>query len=439
MRTNRPMRQSRVYIAEGAPAARIDVEQQLRRSVLACLLWEKTFYEEGEDIAERIQRLAAQLDPITVEAIAIEARSVQHLRHVPLLLALSLARRAAPNTAHTIEQVIQRADEITEFVSLYFGGHDRKATGQKLSNQTKQGLTAALRKFDEYQLAKYNRQNAIKLSDVLRLVRPKPASLAQAALWGRLRRNELTVPDTWEVALSTGESKLDAWTRLLHEGKLGALALLRNLRNMGEAGVDQTLIKSAVLAAKADRVLPFRFITAARYAPWLEQELEQLMFRNLADHPKLSGRTILLVDASTSMSWKISEKSELSRYDAAVGLAMLLREVCEQTAVVRYNYQVDGIFNNERGFDLQRALRRPGGGTNTNSAKLQCDAMGYDRLVIITDEQSAEQLSAPVRGTRGYVINVATDENGIGYGPWTHVDGWSESIVTYIQRLEVNT
>jgi 60 kDa SS-A/Ro ribonucleoprotein len=174
MRTNRPMRQ--LVTHEGAPASRISVEQQLRRSVMACLLWEKTFYEDGEDVAERINRLATQLDYATVAAIAIEARDVQHLRHVPLLLALNLARRKAPNVAFVLEHVIQRADEITEFLSLYFEGHDRKASGQKLSNQTKQGLIAALRKFDAYQLAKYNRNNAIKLSDALRLVRPKPTT-----------------------------------------------------------------------------------------------------------------------------------------------------------------------------------------------------------------------------------------------------------------------
>ena len=36
----------------------------------------------------------------------------------------------------------------------------------------------------------------------------------------------------------------------------------------------------------------------------------------------------------------------------------------------------------------------------------------------------------------GYVINVASYRNGIGYGTWTHIDGWSESVVEYIRELE---
>ena len=27
-------------------------------------------------------------------------------------------------------------------------------------------------------------------------------------------------------------------------------------------------------------------------------------------------------------------------------------------------------------------------------------------------------------------------QNGIGYGKWTHIDGWSQSVVEYIRELE---
>jgi hypothetical protein len=36
---------------EGAPAHNNSTELQLRRSVLACLLWESQFYEDGVEIA----------------------------------------------------------------------------------------------------------------------------------------------------------------------------------------------------------------------------------------------------------------------------------------------------------------------------------------------------------------------------------------------------
>ena len=59
---------------------------------------------------------------------------------------------------------------------------------------------------------------------------------------------------------------------------------------------------------------------------------------------------------------------------------------------------------------------------------------GYDRLVVISDEQSHDHVQAP--SGKGYVINVASNRNGVGYGEWTHIDGWSEAVMDYIAELE---
>jgi hypothetical protein len=83
------------------------------------------------------------------------------------------------------------------------------------------------------------------------------------------------------------------------------------------------------------------------------------------------------------------------------------------------------------------AHNQPNGGTFLGASLKQVDSEvreGYDRLVVITDEQSHDQVPA-ARG-RGYVINVASNQNGVGYGVWTHVDGWSEAVVDYIAELE---
>jgi 60 kDa SS-A/Ro ribonucleoprotein len=156
---------------EGAPASRMTPLQALRRSVMSCLLWEKEFYEDGQTIAERIEKLAAQVTVQQLADCAIEARNVAQLRHVPLLLLRSLAARGDRSLLRTtIPQVIRRADEIAEFVSLYFEKGRRP-----LAKQMKRGLGDAFRKFDEYQLAKYEGMGAIKLRDVLRLTHPKPS------------------------------------------------------------------------------------------------------------------------------------------------------------------------------------------------------------------------------------------------------------------------
>src|SRR5579862_9222590 len=139
----------KVKTHEGAVAQRVDAKTELRRTVLTCLLWEDTFYEKGSDIAKRIEELVSRTEPKQVAALAREARSKMQLRHAPLFLTRELARRkdAGPLVAETLEDVIQRADELGEFVSLYW--KDKK---QPLSAGVKRGLAQAFTKFDAYQL-----------------------------------------------------------------------------------------------------------------------------------------------------------------------------------------------------------------------------------------------------------------------------------------------
>ena len=419
---------------EGAPARRLTPLETLRRSVLACLLWEDAFYEDGEQIGERIARLAGEVKPEDVAALAIEAREQMKLRHAPLWLARGLAKRRSPLVGTTLERVIQRPDELAEFLALYWAGGK-----QPISAAAKRGLAAAFTKFDAYQLAKYDRRGmAIKLRDVMFLVHPKPKDAAQAATWKDLADGTLDAPDTWEVALSAGDDPRDTWTRLLVQRKLGALALLRNLRNMHEAGVALDQIRMALETVNVRRVLPFRFIAAARYAPDLEAELERAMFRAAAELPKLPGRTALVVDHSGSMTGApVSRRSELDRFDAARALAMLAREQCEDVVIIVFGSSAKLVSGELRGFALARALARgPGGGTNTEKAKGLADREGYDRIIIITDEQSHQAISAPGGRGRGYVVNVAPYEHGIGYGAWTHVDGRSEAALSYVAATE---
>ncbi|MGC2194677.1 MAG: TROVE domain-containing protein, partial [Terriglobales bacterium] len=211
---------------EGAPVRHISNELQLRRSVLACLLWESQFYEDGIEIAGRIAELVPKVDAERVAALAVEAREQMKLRHAPLLLVREMARHTTHRglVAETLERVIQRADELCEFVAIYW-----KDGRVPLSAQVKKGLAAAFPKFDEYQLAKYDRGGPIKLRDVLFLSHAKPRDDQQAGVWKKLIWGRLAVPDTWEVALSAtgagnGPSKGEAWARLLQENELGALA-----------------------------------------------------------------------------------------------------------------------------------------------------------------------------------------------------------------------
>lgn len=420
---------------EGGRAIQHSNLMTLRRLVLSCLLWEDTFYVDGKSIAEQISEYVEKCDPSEVAALAVEARTKFKLRHVPLLLVREMARLDSHKSfvATVLYEVIERADELAEFLAIYW--KDGKCP---ISAQVKKGLAKAFTKFDEYALAKYNRDSSVKLRDVLFLVHPKANDKKQQKLWDKLTENKLETPDTWEVELSAGKDKKSTFERLLKEEKLGALALLRNLRNMKEAGCSTDLIFKAFDKMNLSRVLPMRFITAARHAPQWEDKLEKVLFKALENREKLSGRTVLLVDVSGSMtSNTISAKSELRPLDVALALGILVRELAEDVAIYSFSSN-EKLVPNRRGFALSEAIDKSQshGGTDLfNSVASIAKKEKADRLIVITDEQSRDSGKLPY--DRNYVINVGQYKNSIAYGKKDiSITGWSDAILDFILEYE---
>lgn len=415
----------------GVVAARMTPEQALRRSVLATLLWEDQFYEDGQTIADRIADLAQKVPPQVVADLAVEAREVQKLRHVPLLLASALARSGGSVVGQTIERVIKRADELAEFLAVYW-----RNGRTPLSKQVKLGLGRAFTKFDAYSLAKYDRDADIRLRDVLFLTHPKPRDEAQAKLWKQLVDGTLPSADTWEHALSSGGDKRTEFERLLGEGKLGYMALLRNLRNMEQSGVSADLVRQAILARKgASNVLPFRYVAAARAAPTFEPELDQALLGSIQDMPQFEGTTLILVDVSGSMGSPLSARSDLRRMDAAATLAAVFPG---KTLVYSFADKVVQVPSRKgmAGVDAIIASQ-PHGWTDLSGAVDMANKRGgFDRLVVITDEQATTRRVPAPRVEKAYMINVASAQNGVGYGAWTHIDGFSEGVLRWMAEFE---
>lgn len=406
--------------------------QELRRAVLCCMLWEHEFYKAGTATADRIQVLARTVPFDELAQLARDARGPYKLRHVPLWLLVAIvdAGHKGSQVGNLIAEVIQRPDEMAEFLSLYWRNGKRS-----LTKQVKVGLAKAFNKFNEYSLAKFDKPGAIKLRDVMFLAHPKPHTEERTALQHRVANNQMATPDTWEAALSAGADKAATWVRLIGEQKLGPQAMLKNLRNMVQAGVGPDAIRQGLKNVKTERVLPFEFITAARYAPQFEPQLEELMFKCLEGN-SLPGNTTILIDKSGSMSHLVSAKSELKRYDAAAGLAMLLREECANVRVFTFNDTAPQEVPPRRGFALRDALGTPAGGTMLGQAVTWCNRnVPADRLIVLTDEESHDVVPGP-RAKKAYMLNVSTYAHTVGYGPWVRVSGWSEAIVDFIKQVE---
>lgn len=367
-----------------------------------------------------------------VNALAIEARSAFNLRHAPLWLCLGLARNHRLK-AQTLADAIQRADELSEFLSMYW-----KDGKTPIAAAVKRGLAKAFTKFDAYQLAKYDRENKVRLRDVLFLTHAKPRDEYQAAVWKQLVDGTLPSPDTWEVNLSAGADKKETWLRLMEERKLGYLALLRNLRNMQQAGISKSTVAQYLETAPGrDRILPFRFVAAAKAVPQWEDIVEPAMLQAAAAMSKLPGTTAILIDVSRSMDAPLSGKSDLGRLDAAAALAILCREIAEGVQVYTFSNHL-AVIPPRRGFSLRDAIvnSQPHSGTQLGAAVAKLNELaGFDRLIVITDEQSHDRVMDPA-APLAYMINVASAQNGVGYGKWTHIDGFSEQVIRFIQEAE---
>lgn len=454
MRVNTPIKFTE-KTHEGAQAVRTTPEQQLRRSVAACMLWEDTFYENGQDVAARIASLIPQCRPEFVAACAFEARTKMNLRHVPLLLVREMARLPQHKAlvGRLLADVIQRPDEITEFLAIYW-----KQGREKVSKQVKLGLAKAFLKFNEYSLAKYNRDGAVKLRDALFLCHAKPDTPEREALWKRLIDGKLVTPDTWEVALSGGADKKAAFERLMADKALGALAFLRNLRNMKEAGVDKASVAAYAQTVDLPRVLPFRFVAAAKACPGWEDICDAMLLRSTAQSPKLPGKTVIVVDVSGSMysAGNISAKSDMTRVQAAGALAAILRETCEDARLYatagndRIRIHATAEVPPRRGMALVEMFTQQefagslgGGGIFLHQCLSFIKDIEHtaDRIIVLTDEQDCDLKLKPETadafGAHNYLLNVSVNKNGIGYKPqWAHIDGWSEAVIDYIRQVE---
>lgn len=440
MKTNKRVQSLVVHTHEGGPAQRGTALMQFRRIISTCLLFENTFYESGVDIAANLEQAASKLPFDELITETIRAKDLG-LRHVPLYAALLLTKQYdGKRVGDTITNVIRRADELAEIIALYW-----KDGKQPLSNQLKRGIANAFGKFNAYQFGKYKgAKNAVSLQDSIRLVHPKADDEERNLLYKQIASDTLPTPDTWEVALSAGADKKATWERLLSENKLGALALLRNLAGMEKAGVDRTLVLESLSKANTKGIFPFQFVTALRAAAFFARGIDDAMLRTAAGASKLSGTTVVLVDVSGSMDHPMSAKSAASYLDAAASVAVELNERCIDCRILTFSnslVEVAGV----RGIGLMQAIARSQmhGGTYLGvslQTMMDKEIVQGNRLVVITDEQSADRVPKDIGFSRGYMVNVTPYRYGVSTGAdkWVHINGFAAGLVDWIVQEEVN-
>ncbi|WP_324367332.1 TROVE domain-containing protein [Pedobacter sp.] len=430
---------------EGAKAFVMTPEMEMYSTVVTWSL-NNSFYEKNEVRMERLRMLIAKCEPLFVGKLAVYARTKMHMRSVPLVLVTELARLHSGDNlvARVTDGVIGRADEITELLACYELLNERKGTKRlnRLSKQLQKGLSAAFNRFDEYQFGKYNRDGSIKLRDALFLVHPKAKDELQQLLFNKIVSGDLQTPYTWETELSAlGQMNFDSneakamafrvkWEELIESGKLGYMALLRNLRNIQEAGVSYmhfekvcARLGDATEVAKAKQ-FPFRYLAAYRELidpaaiptrqgfvknltalaqgdnKWhtgdLLDALEKAVQASAANIKGFDHETRVLVacDVSASMQKPVSAKSKILLYDVGLMLAMLLHSRCKNVEVGMFgdSWKTITVPRSNILGNVQEFYRREGEvGYATNGHLVLKDILSrkvrMDKVMLFTDGQ----------------------------------------------------
>ncbi len=384
------------------------------------------FYEKADKKIERIRELVLKNDPNFVAQLAVYAREKMYLRSVPLVLAVELARVHAGDqlVSKMVNRIVQRADEITELLAYYQAANRREGIKKlgKLSKQVQKGLGLAFNKFDEYQFAKYNREAEVKLRDALFLVHPKAKDENQQKLFDKIVNDELETPYTWETELSAlGQQLFDKqedkeaafrakWEELIDSGKLGYMALLRNLRNILDANVSSEHVKK-VASRLADekevknaKQFPFRFLAAYRELKGNKSFATSGILSALEDAIKVSSanikgfdentKVVLACDVSGSMQRPVSAKSKVMNYDIGLVLAMLLQNQCKSVISGMFgdSWKVINVPGNQILANVDEFYRREGEvGYSTNGYLVIKDLIDRkvvaDKVMLFTDCQ----------------------------------------------------
>ena len=105
---------------EGDKAYAMTPELELYTAVVTASLSD-LFYEEEDERVERIADLIRKVSPEFVARLAVYARNQMHLRSIPMLLLVELAKvhNGDSLVARTVEKTVLRADEIMELLMCY--------------------------------------------------------------------------------------------------------------------------------------------------------------------------------------------------------------------------------------------------------------------------------------------------------------------------------
>lgn len=426
-----------------------DIKGELFTLAVSNFVGEDTFYEKAGERDERFRQLIAQAtveDPIWTAQLLKWLRAEGNMRSASIVGAIEYGRawnarfdtdpsygtRGAAAPRQVLNSVLQRADEPGEALGYWLGQY-----GRPLPKWFKKGLgDAAARLYTPFNALKYDGQGQpVRFGDVIEFSQVSNIATAKWLLDRRhgreegvygiemlmARRELMALPVdsrramlqaknsdsllkaagmTWESVSGWIQGPMDAkvWESIIPS--MGYMALLRNLRNFDEAGVSDKVARKVIERltdperVARSRQLPFRFLSAYKAAPsdrW-RHPLSVALGHSFANIPQMGGKTLVLIDKSSSMGARpISAKSSVYPWEIAALFGIALAKSQERGASI-FGFDTNTVeFRPTAGANVLSEVDRfaqlvHGGATRTAEAVTK-HWPGHQRVVVISDEQ----------------------------------------------------
>ena len=412
--------------SESAPAYRLAPKQALAQyAATGC--FGRTFYATAGEQLESVLELCDSVDPSFVARVAVYSRTQSFMKDMPAFLCAWLSAREARLHEAVFARVIDNARMLRTYIQILRSGVvGRKSLGSAPKRLVREWLASR----DEQTLFRSSAGQSPSLSDILKMVHPKPAGPAREAFYGymlgrpydaqalpelvaqfeRFKAGEsLDVPDLPFLLLSALPLARKDWVSIAKNASWQTTRM--NLNTFARHGVfDEPGTVSLVAARLRDRelirrarVFPYQLLAAYRnhdaaVPAEVRDALQDAMELAVEQVPSIQGQVVVCPDVSGSMvspimGYRDGSTSAVRCIDVAALVAAAVLRKNRSAMVLPFEQSVVDVKLNSRDSIMTNAERLAsigGGGTNCSAPLrlLNQKKAKADLILFVSDNES---------------------------------------------------
>jgi 60 kDa SS-A/Ro ribonucleoprotein len=423
--------QTNTVNSENAPAYALAPKQALAQyAATGC--FGRTFYATADEQLTRVLELCDAIDPRFVAQVAVYSRTQSFMKDMPAMLCAWLSTRDARLHEAVFARVIDNARMLRTYVQILRSGVvGRKSLGTAPKRLVREWLASR----DEAVLFSSSAGQSPSLSDIVKMVHPKPAGPARQAFYGYMlgrsydanalpklvmqfeqfkAGESLDVSDLPFMLLSALPLAKKDWVSIAKNASWQTTRM--NLNTFARHGVFEAAVSgeqsvAGVIAARLRdageiqraRVFPYQLLTAyqncdAAVPQEVRDALQDAMELAIANVPALEGRVVVCPDVSGSMQspvtgYRRGSTTAVRCIDVAGLIAASVLRKNSTATVLPFDYGVVSLDLNSRDSVMTNAGKLAsigGGGTNCSAPVRLLNTMQEkaDLVIFVSDNES---------------------------------------------------